>query len=226
MEFQQLDVTIRGRGGKGPARRMRQGGRVPAVLYGRGIPAITLSLVPREIVKALAGPLRTNTVLKLKLQGATGSMPAECLAMVRDHQFDPVSRELLHVDFLAVALDREVKVEVPLRLFGRSAGEAAGGTLTAIFRTLPVQCLPTAIPEEIAHDITALELNQHLTAGELVMPPGAVVLMDKGATIATVATKRIVDETKVAKEGEEAGEGAAEEGAEKAAAEGEPDAKE
>ena len=203
MEFQKLTTSKRNRSGKGPARRLRQQGLVPAILYGHGIETTSLAIDPRSLSKALSGPMRTNTLLELEINGTKEG----CTAMVRDHQFDPVSRKLLHVDLLAVDLGREIEVQVPLDLQGRSRGEQLGGTLSKLFRTLPVKCYPRDIPEAITHDITQLDIHAILTAGALEMPQNVTLLLDDKTPVVTIAAKRV--EVQETEEGEEAAEGEA-----------------
>jgi large subunit ribosomal protein L25 len=198
MEFQKLPTVKRDRIGKGPARRLRQQGLIPAI-------------DPRLLVKALSGPMRTNTILELTINGASETCPA----MVRDHQFDPVSRELLHVDLLAVNLDKEIEVEIPLVLQGRSQGEQLGGTLSKLFRTLPVKCYPKDIPAAVTADITSLQLNAIMTAGDLVLPENVALLVESKTPVVTIATKRA--------ETQEAGEGEAAAGGEAQEAQGKPE---
>ncbi len=109
-----LRVQLREGRGKGPARRLRRQGLLPAVLYGPGIEAVSLSVDPRELRQALHTPLGLNTVLQLQL----GDGRTE-LAIVRDVQRDPVTYEPLHVDFYRVEEDRPVDVVVHLGLSGR-----------------------------------------------------------------------------------------------------------
>lgn len=208
MEFSKIDVAVRVRTGKGPARRLRQKGRAPAVLYGPKLETVSLSVVPKALIKALAGPLRTNTVLSLAIEGATGSTPTECKAIVVDHHFDPVSRDVLHVDFLALDMAKKISVKVPLKLSGRSRGEQVGGKLSAVFRTLPVECLPEQIPEAITADVSHLGLNETLDVKDIALPEGVSVTLSPDATIALVqSAKAEEDETK--ESDEEAAEGEA-----------------
>lgn len=226
MEFKTLNVIKRNNTGKGAARRMRRSGQVPAVVYGLGVETFCVSVVPREIVQALAGPMRLNTVLKLNVQ--EGGKAKEIVALVRDHQYHPVRRTLQHVDFLAIDVTKPIRVQVPVIRTGRSLGEAAGGGLTQIFRHVPVDCLPDRIPAEIVHDVSALELGGHIAVRELAIPEGATIALPGEQSVFTVTMPKAEKVEEVAveaaaegAEGEAAAEGA--EGEKKA--EGEADAK-
>lgn len=198
MDLPKLSTSVRKRSGKGPARRLRQKGLIPAVLYGQGVDTTPLALDPSALTKALAGPRRTNTILELEIAGAKEGHTA----MVRDHQFDPVTRRLLHVDLLAVKMDQKLSVEVPLSLTGRSVGEQLGGTLSKLFRKLPVECLPNDIPSEIMMDVTSLNIGGTLTARDLVLPENVSLLIDEKTPIVTIVAKRVEDEARKGDEGE------------------------
>jgi large subunit ribosomal protein L25 len=221
MEFISLNVNKRKNTGKGAARRMRRTGVVPAIVYGQGIEAFSVSVEPAAIVKALAGPMRLNTVLKLSVLG--DAKPQEIIAVVRDHQYHPVRRSLQHVDFLAIDVTKPIRVQVPLLRTGRSVGEAGGGVLTQVFRSLPVDCLPDRIPADIQVDVTALELGHHINVKEIVLPEGVTIGLPAEQSLFTVTTpkaEKVEETTATAAEGEAA---AGADGEKKA--EGEGDAK-
>lgn len=223
MEFVKLNVNKRKNTGKGAARRMRRGGSVPAVVYGQGVETFTVSVEPRAIVQALAGPLRINTVLQLEVQGEGKAQ--ELHVLVRDHQYHPVRRTLQHVDFLAIDVTRPIRVNVPVTRTGRSLGEQAGGNLTQVYRALPIDCLPERIPAEIVHDVSALELGGHITVKDLALPEGAVAALPPEQSVFTVSmpkAEKVEAEAAPAAEGEAAAAGEAD-GEKKA--EGEADAK-
>ena len=208
MEFTPLNVTTRKNTGKGAARRMRRTGNVPAVVYGQGVEALPVSVEPRAVQLALAGPMRLNTVLALKIGGEGGQGEKEIHAVVRDHQYHPVRRTLQHVDFLAIDVTKPLRVSVPLIRVGRSPGEQAGGVLTQVFRDLPVECLPDRIPAQIEVDVQALELGGHVTVGELKLPDGVKVALAVQQSVFTVTMPKAEKVTTAAEGGAE-GEAAA-----------------
>lgn len=211
MEFITLNVSKRKNTGKGAARRMRRGGNVPAVVYGQGIETFSVSVEPRAIVQALAGPMRLNTVLKLNVQG--DGKAQEIVALVRDHQYHPVRRTLQHVDFLAIDVTKPIRVNVPVNRKGRAVGEAAGGNLTQVFRALPVDCIPDRIPAEIEIDVTPLEVGGHITVKDIVLPEGVVAALPGEQSVFTVTMPKAEKVEEVVAEGE-AAEGEAAEGEE------------
>lgn len=175
--------------GKGPAKRMRRAGRIPAVIYGKSSEPVVLSIDPGALKKALQTPHRFNTVITIKLDDGQ-----ERLVLIKDYQQHPVKRHVLHVDFAAVNLDEAVTVEVPVVLFGKSEGVIAGGMVTQIRRTTTLLCLPRAIPEKIMHDITKLNVNQTVHESDLILAEG-VKLADPtiNETIAILTPPEVVD---------------------------------
>jgi large subunit ribosomal protein L25 len=152
--------------GKGPARRLRQKGLIPAVVYGRKSEPTHLAVDPALLMKAIETPHRFNTVLTLQLDGV------EKHVLFKDYTVDPVSRRLLHADFLEVKLDEPVKVEVPVVTTGRAAGQAEGGILSIATHEIVLEALPAKIPVRIEVDVTELKIGQSIHVSELTPPEG------------------------------------------------------
>ncbi|MBW2278304.1 MAG: 50S ribosomal protein L25 [Deltaproteobacteria bacterium] len=216
MEFAKLTATTRQLTGKGPARRMRRDGRVPAVIYGQKFETMPISVIPKDLTNALSGPLKINTVLSIQIEGGDAKTPKEIHAIVRDHQYHPVQRDLLHVDFLAIDVEKPVNVGIPLVTKGRSLGEQEGGTLTVHYREIPVECRPADIPAFLEIEVSELELNGHVHARDREMPENVTIALAPEISLITVLAPRAEVEEEVPEEGEEG-----EEGAEGEAGEGE-----
>lgn len=178
-----LSARVREGAGKGPARRLRAEGLVPAVVYGRHLETpVHIAVDPLEVKKAIATPHRLNTLLSLKLDGQP-----ERLVLLKDYQQDPLSREMLHADFIDVRENEQVKVNVPLILVGKPVGVTEGGILSQSRRDLEVYALPGAIPEKIEADVSALKIAQSLHINEVKMPAGVRVRTQVNYTIAVVS---------------------------------------
>jgi len=178
-----LEGKPRDQAGKGSARRLRASGRIPAVVYGRhSKQAAHFSVDPVAIKVAIATPHRFNTLITLKVDGQPDRQ-----VLVRDFQLDPVSRDLLHADFLEVREDEQVKVNVPVRLVGRPVGVAEGGILSQLRRELEVYALPAAIPESIEVDVSHLKMAQSVHVNEIKLPPGVEAKTTVNYTLAVVA---------------------------------------
>jgi large subunit ribosomal protein L25 len=178
-----LTARVRDGAGKGSARRLRSEGLVPAVVYGRHLEApVHIAVDPVEVKKAITTPHRLNTLLSLKLDGQP-----ERLVLLKDYQQDPVSREMLHADFIDVRENEQVKVNVPLVLTGRPVGVTEGGILSQSRRELEVYALPAAIPEQIEADVSAMKIAQSLHINDVKLPQGVRVKSHVNFTIAVVS---------------------------------------
>jgi large subunit ribosomal protein L25 len=188
MEFAKVNVDIRSATSKGAARRVRSAGSVPGVLYGRKREPIAVTFNEKELLKSLDKDKRRNTVLKLTVRDAGKS--EEVTAMVRDAQINPLSRRLVHVDFLAVDLNAEVNVTVPLVLTGKPIGVTNGGNLHQSMHLVPIAAKPAAIPTKLEVDVSGLDIGDALHVSDLKLGEGVrVVLAAKEAIASVVAPK-------------------------------------
>jgi large subunit ribosomal protein L25 len=209
MDFAKVSVEVRTESGKGVSRRARASGKVPGVLYGHKEPPVTLTVDPHALLKSLDKEKKRNTVFSL----AVGS-DKSITAMIRDFQIDPLSRQLIHVDFIRVSMDEQVKVTVPLKLIGTPVGVVNGGQLHQSLYTLPVAAKPAAIPSKLEIDVSGLNIGEALHASDLKLAADVRVLLDPKEALASVVMPR-------AEKIEEAAVAAPVEGAAAAPAEGE-----
>ncbi|MDH4282991.1 MAG: 50S ribosomal protein L25 [Myxococcales bacterium] len=184
METTTLQAEVRASRGKGPARRLRAEGKVPAVFYGPGVEPTPLTLSPKELTKALRGERGRNVVFKLSVGGK------DELAMVRDLTTDPVSHELLHIDLYRVFEDKQIEVDVPFHTHGRAAGVVQGGVLNVTRRTLPIRTTPANIPVSIDADVTHLNIKDSIAVEEIALPEGVVCTLRPKLTLAIVLEPR------------------------------------
>jgi large subunit ribosomal protein L25 len=187
--------------GKGGARKARAAGEIPGVLYGHGETPVAVSVGAREFDVALRGHKGGNAIVSLSLSGS------DFTALVRDVQYDPITHQILHLDFQHISLTESIEVSVPIHLTGIAVGvKDSGGILEPITRELEIRCLPTAIPAAIDVDVAALNIGDSIHVRDLTLT-GFEVLTDPDTTIATVVPPSVVEE----KPAEEAAvEGAAE----------------
>ncbi|MFS8068200.1 MAG: 50S ribosomal protein L25, partial [Byssovorax sp.] len=132
MEIVKLSAAPRPESGKGASRQLRREGKIPAIAYGRELAATPLSISPKGLLQVLSSDHGQNAVVELAVDGG-----AKLTVMVRDYAYHPVTRALLHADFVQVKLDQPVEVEVPFRTTGKAKGIVTGGILQQIFRKLP-----------------------------------------------------------------------------------------
>jgi large subunit ribosomal protein L25 len=152
-----LDAQARDTFGKNEARRTRRGGQVPGVLYGGdGKAATPISVAPKALLKILHSESGQNTLIALKLAGAGDNR-----VLVKDFQLDPITHDVLHVDFLRIAMDKLLRVTIPIIVHGEPKGvKQQGGILEFIRREIEIEVLPADIPEHIDVDVTELMLHQ------------------------------------------------------------------
>lgn len=196
MEAMKIPADSRSETGKGYARGLRREGRIPAVVYGKGKPPMSLSVAPTALLGVLASAHGRNTVLELEVG------QEKVLVLLTDYQYHPVSRSLLHADFIRINLDEPVAVEVPFELVGKARGLTMGGELHKVFRKLPISCLPANIPVKIEYDVTEMELDDHIPASKLPLPEGVAVRLPPNQTVCALVTeKKVVEATEAGAEG-------------------------
>jgi large subunit ribosomal protein L25 len=207
-----LVAEVREATGKGVARRLRAAGRIPAVVYGRGVESEAISVDPSALQRLLQGSgAGMNTLIELSVDGKTRTV------LVKELQRDPVRGRPLHSDFYLVELDKKVEVSVPIHLLGRPPGVELGGILDHPLREIELECLPRAIPESVDLDVSGLEIGQSIHVRDLELPEGVSVRTDGNLAVASVITPVVVEEP-VAEEAVAEGEEAVAEGEEAEAA--------
>jgi large subunit ribosomal protein L25 len=188
MEFAKVSVEVRTQVGKSGSNKVRQGGKVPGVLYGRQAAPVAVTFEEKALLTSLDKQKRRNTVLTLEL--ASGGKTESVTAMVRDAQIHPISQRLVHVDFLRVDLNDEVKVTVPVVLTGKAIGTTNGGQLHQSLHTISVAAKPAAIPAKIEVDVSALDMGDAFHVSDLKLATGVRALLDPKDSIASVVAPK------------------------------------
>jgi len=202
LDFIEIPANLRSATGNGPARVLRREGRIPAVLYGPDVEPVSLSVPMADIELAMKEAAGRQVLCTLTIDGGS---PAQRKAMIKEIQTDPVSNNILHLDFYEIAMDRKIRVMVPVVTTGKSKGVEFGGMLQVIRRELEVLCLPEAIPESVVIDITELEIGDAVHVDELSLEEDIEIPYDVNFTVLTIlgAKKEEVEEEEL-EEGEEA----------------------
>jgi len=183
METRALTIRKREGVGKGPARRLRRAGEVPAILYG-GAQPVNIAVVPRDIYRLIHGHEGSTQLLSVSFADTGESR----MAIIRDMQYDPVSEDLIHVDLQEVAMDRPIQVSVAVHHVGEAVGvKETFGILEMILREVQVSCLPGNIPPVLDADVSELHIGDVLTVKDLKAPEGVRILNDPNQAVATVA---------------------------------------
>jgi large subunit ribosomal protein L25 len=185
MQLNKVSASTRTENGKGVARRLRAAGKIPAVAYAKGAAARHLAVDPEQIVAALTSKQGRNSVLEIEVDGKS-----KLTAMIREYQYHPVSRALLHADFIEVSESEPVQVNVPLHLTGKAKGVVLGGKLRQVFRELPIRCAPSAIPVEVVYDITEVGLDGHVAAADIQLPAGVSIQLPPKQTLVSIHVDR------------------------------------
>jgi large subunit ribosomal protein L25 len=200
--------------GSSASRRLRADGKVPAVLYGRGAEPAALTVAWRDLRSALTTDKGLNALLTIDVGGK------QTKAIVKEIQRHPVRRDVLHVDFLSVDVDKPITTDVPIVLEGEATLVLREeGVVEQALNAIVVHAKPDAIPGHLAVDVSELEIGHTITVADLVLPPGVTTDADPEETVVT-AKHAAVEEEPEPVEGEEGEEAAEGEGAEGEAAEG------
>ena len=211
-----LNAEVRSGRGKGFARRLRRGGRIPGVVYGEGggsgsgSGAVAVSVEPEAVSRVLHSEAGANTLIGLTVGDRDGDSDK---VLIKDYQVDPISHRLLHVDFYRVAMDKVITVTVRVDLTGEAEGvKVQGGLIDFVQREVAVACLPSEIPEHIEVDVSPLTIGQGIRLKDLLEGVSWQPVSDPETLIVHVIAPRLEAE-------EDEGEGEAE-----AEAEGEAEA--
>ena len=189
--------------GKGVARKMRQAGRIPAVLYGQGHDGVSLSLDSYELNQLLSTAGARTSVLELEVKGSERSGSQNVL--IKEVQKHPYKDLILHMDLLEIAMDEVISVMVPIEIVGTAKGvRLDGGILEMKRRELEISCLPNVIPDSITFDVTELEIGDTVHVEELTVADGITIPHDTNFTILTVVAAAVEPEPEEeVEEGEE-----------------------
>ena len=208
MEIIELKTTIRSSSGNGPSRTLRHEGRIPAVLYGPGSETVMLSVNTKELEQVIAKSTGGNVLLNLVIQNGETSNRT---AMIKELQTHPVSRIFIHVDFYEIAMDRKIRVSIPVVTTGKSIGIEEGGILQIVRREIEVLCLPLEIPEAFEIDITDLKIGDSVHLEEIPLGDNIELPEDVNFTVLTIVAPKAEEEV-VEEEIEEEVEGEVAEG--------------
>ncbi|MDQ1330551.1 MAG: ribosomal protein [Thermodesulfobacteriota bacterium] len=208
MELIQLKAKTRTSVGNSPARSLRRSGEIPGVIYGPGKETVLLAVSTKELEDILKKSNVGQVILNLEIQN--GGLHTRT-AMIKELQVHPVSRKYLHVDFYEIAMDRKIKVKVPVVTRGIAKGIDFGGMLQVIQREIEVLCLPVGIPKTIEIEISELNIGDSIHVRDIALPEGVEIPADVNYTVVTVLATKAEEEKVVEEEGEVAEEAAAKE---------------
>ncbi|HLA91717.1 MAG TPA: 50S ribosomal protein L25/general stress protein Ctc [Gemmatimonadaceae bacterium] len=184
-----LSAQLRPTVGKGTARKLRQSGSIPAVIYGHGRAPQALSLNTHAFERLLGQISYRTTVIELDLGGATAR------ALIREIQRHPFRKQILHVDFQELVAGEKITVRVPLVFVGTAEGvRSGGGILDQVMHELELRVDPANIPNHVDVDVGALGIGHSLHVSDLTVPGGAEVLDDEEATVCVCSIPKAIEE--------------------------------
>jgi large subunit ribosomal protein L25 len=166
---------------KNAARRVRVAGKVPGVVYGAKEPAVAVELDPKQITRILHSDSGHNTIFDLEIGSAKSK------AMIVDWQYEPIKGMLMHIDLKRIAMDKAMRVKVPVLLEGAPVGvKTQGGILDQVLREVEIECLPADIPSHIDVNVSNLGLGASIRVADLPHESKLKILTDENATVAHV----------------------------------------
>ena len=185
-----------GKFNKNAARRVRVAGKIPAVVYGAGKETVAVAVDPKVITRILHSDSGHNTIFDLSVEGS-GAVKA----MIVDWQHEPIKGKLLHIDMKRIAMDKAMRVSVPIQLVGTPIGvKSQGGILEHVLREVEIECLPGDIPSHLDVDVSGLELHGVIHVSDLPHSGSIKFLGEEDATVAhvTVIKEEVVAVEEVA----------------------------
>jgi large subunit ribosomal protein L25 len=203
LEQFELNATVRKTTGNSPARQLRRGGQMPAVLYGPQTESVLLSVNIKALELILKKGNIGSLILNLVIQnGEKITKPA----MIKEFQSHPVSGNFLHIDFYEIDMQRKINVMIPVVTKGQSAGVELGGLLQIVRREIEVLCMPGDIPEAFEIDITDLDIGDSVHVEEIPLGDNIEIPADVNFTVLTIVSPKVeeVEEEEEDLEGEEA----------------------
>ncbi len=178
--------------GKNANRRLRQDGRIPGVVYGKGRQSFSVSIDSAEVYRILHSEAGRNTIFKLEMGGWLSDV------LIRDYQLDPVKEDLVHADFQVVSMDQKMAFQVPIEAVGLSKGVKAGGILDIVLREVELLCLPSDVPDHIRVDVTDLEVGDIVRLEKVEVDVSKVtILSDSNLVVVTVVPPPVEEEPEI-----------------------------
>ena len=211
MERINLKANIRNEVGKEAAKKLRQQGLIPAVIY-KGKDTLSIKISAPDFLEAIHTKAGENVIVNLQIEedakdkskphssgsqrdkGAAKSKRLSKTAIIKEVQYHPVRGDVLHVDFNGISLTEMLTVKVPIAAKGEAVGIKEGGVLAHALWEVEIECLPTQIPESIPVDVSALKIGDSLLVKDLPLPEGVKIIGDPEATVISLAVPHVEEE--------------------------------
>jgi large subunit ribosomal protein L25 len=180
-----LAAQQRDQKGKGAARKFRKNNQLPAIFYGPNTDPMMLAINYHEFERITKLSGFENTILDLKITSRHGEETRK--AMVKDLMMDPVKNNYLHADFYEISMDKEITVDIPIRLVNTPIGVTDGGFLQIMRRELTVSCLPDRLIDSLEIDVAGLEMGDSVHIRDIALPEGIASAEEGDLTVAVVS---------------------------------------
>ncbi|MFC5530001.1 50S ribosomal protein L25 [Cohnella yongneupensis] len=175
-----LQVERRVTGSRNELRKIRESGKVPGVIYGKGLGApVSISLDGKQLAAMLRS--HPHSVIEVDVPGE-GKHPI----MMAELQRDPISHQIMHIDFQRIDMNEKITTSARIDIVGSSIGEREGGMLQLILHELDIECYPKDIPDVIDVDVSSLELGEHISIGDLKLPEGIKATQDAETVVVAI----------------------------------------
>ena len=202
-----LAARVRKSKGKGAARKLRNNNQMPAIFYGPKTEPVMLAVDYPELMRVLKENRGENIILDLQVQSDQGTETRK--VMIKDLLMDPIKSIYLHADFCEISMDKEIRVNIPVRLIGTPVGVTEGGVLQHIRRELSISCLPDKLIDSLDLDVSTLNIGDSVHISDIQFPEGMTSSEEEHITIAVVAAptaevEEKMEEVEEAELGEEA----------------------
>ena len=205
-----ISARLRQEKGKGAARKLRQNLQIPAVFYGPDATPLRLTVGYHDFDRIFKQTSGDQIILELQIESDRGTDAK--MVMIKELQLDPIKDTYLHADFYEISMDREITVEIPIRLVNTPLGAANGGILQQIRREIPITGLPDKLVEHVDVDVSELDIGESIHIQDIDLPEGIKTVLEDKLTVAIVAAPTVAEveeeaeEVLVEEEGEAEGE--------------------
>jgi large subunit ribosomal protein L25 len=200
-----LKAQIRKERGKRTAKKLRAKGKVPGIVYGKGIEPVLIELDAREVHFLTHGAHAASlesVIVSLEM-GDEGGRDSRS-TLIKEMQVDPIKDEVIHIDFHQISLEERIHARIPVVTVGECRGVSTGGILEHTLRELDVACRAMDLPEEATVDITELELGESIHVRDIDLGPKVEILNDPELSVVSVTIPRVAVEVAVAEKEEAA----------------------
>jgi large subunit ribosomal protein L25 len=187
MEAVTLRASARKTSGKGPARRARSSGLIPAVFYNPQAESTMITVSAADMSNILK---KNDENVFINIQIEDEGKSRDKMSIIKDIQIDPLTRRIIHIDFYEISMDHKLTVDVPVHFEGTPKGVKIGGELQLLKKEISISCLPSVLPDHIAADISGLKVGEAFRIADLPVKDGITILESEDAVLAMVSVTR------------------------------------